>query len=211
VKPTLRTRKPAEELNAEDFVTFPIWKFAMNESMYDETYVKPIKQKSIPLGDLFHVSARFTIASGQSFQGIVEVLTFRVTPEYRFPLVFFGAEMLDLKPPGGPISCSPDFVVKLPALFAENYDKYLKAVSKSFGRSAADVFPIRWKALVPFEGTSTYPSGEFPYPPADGYQIQVMELPEPDKEAIAKWQEQERREREERRKKLKELKELKEK
>jgi hypothetical protein len=44
--PTLKTRKPVDELLAEDFAAFPIWEFATDEEDVpgrDETWVRPVK------------------------------------------------------------------------------------------------------------------------------------------------------------------------
>ena len=79
MKPSLKTRKPVDQLRQIDLETFPVWEFATDEEGdedQDETWVRPVRAKTIP-GDAYSlsVSARFNTRSGVEFKGIVEVST----------------------------------------------------------------------------------------------------------------------------------------
>ena len=169
----------------------------MDESKYDETYVRPVAHRSVPSHSHVHAAAQFKTAYSQTFRGAIEVITAGPTPEFGFPCAFSesGTNVLELKPPGGPIMCAPDVAAKLGGKFEEDYAKYLKSIAEFFGHPATQVFPIQWKALAPFVGTIDYPNGTLPYPPASGYQVQIIQLSDRLKEAIARAKKEMRRKR----------------
>lgn len=75
---TLNTRKPINKITIEDLEQFPIWEFALDEEDedQDETYVRPINSKFIPLGNYsMSVFSYFTTSSGLEFKGVIEVST----------------------------------------------------------------------------------------------------------------------------------------
>ena len=78
-RPTLRTRKPIEQLTAEDLVAFPIWEFATDEEDaegQDETWVRPVDARSVRKGLWsLTVAADFRTASGVAVPGFVGVST----------------------------------------------------------------------------------------------------------------------------------------
>ena len=79
MKPSLKTRKPIDQLRIADLEAFPIWEFATDEEEtegQDETWVRPVKAKRIPV-DAYSLSvfAKFTTPSGVELRGIVGVNT----------------------------------------------------------------------------------------------------------------------------------------
>jgi hypothetical protein len=78
-RPTLRTRKPIDELVALDFVTYPIWQFASDEEGVegqDETWVRPVPGMTVRKGRYsLWVAADFTAAAGTEILGCVSVST----------------------------------------------------------------------------------------------------------------------------------------
>lgn len=79
MKPSLKTRKPIDELRIADVDAFPVWEFATDEEGnedQDETWVRPMRVKQIP-SDAYSllVSANFTAPNGAKYKGIVGVST----------------------------------------------------------------------------------------------------------------------------------------
>jgi hypothetical protein len=79
MKPTLASRKPIDSLTPEDFATFPIWEFAMDEEGVDgqdETWVRPVDARAIPRSAYsLAVGARVTLANGRVVTGLCQVST----------------------------------------------------------------------------------------------------------------------------------------
>jgi hypothetical protein len=86
--PTLKTRKPVDELLAEDFDAFPIWEFATDEEDVpgrDETWVRPVK--TARLRDLSGklIGTYVTLANGarlRAMLGNVDVTNPRSTQHF---------------------------------------------------------------------------------------------------------------------------------
>jgi hypothetical protein len=78
-RPTLSTRKPIDQLTADDLVVFPIWEFATDEEDtegQDETWVRPVDAPAIRTGLWsLSVAADFRTASGLLVPGFVGVTT----------------------------------------------------------------------------------------------------------------------------------------
>jgi hypothetical protein len=76
-RPTRKTRKPIDQLTADDLLTFPIWEFAEEGGEgQDETWVRPIDAFSIRKGLWsLSVAADFRTSSGETIPGIVDVTT----------------------------------------------------------------------------------------------------------------------------------------
>ena len=85
---TLKSRKPGVKLTLADFNQFPIWEYATDEESeegQDETWVRPVGRKHIPVGEYSQlVAASFTAPGGLSFQGFMVVTTagdpFEISP-----------------------------------------------------------------------------------------------------------------------------------
>ena len=140
--PTLRTRKPIDELTALDIETFPIWEFATHEEGaegQDETWVRPLKAKRVPRhGYSFQVAADFTTPSGLELVGIANVTTAgRVQIDTAVILT------------GGRYIFVPDPTQSRP----------WRSLSEAFGLSAAKSAPLSYTLRVPIEGRKGMRSG----------------------------------------------------
>ena len=79
MKPTVSTRKPVDGLLPDDLATFPVWEFATDEEGEpgrDETWVRPVRQMTIPIGRFaLGVGATFISSQGLSFDGVIWIDT----------------------------------------------------------------------------------------------------------------------------------------
>jgi hypothetical protein len=79
MRPTLKTRKPIDQLTVDDFTAFPIWEFAIDEEDVegrDETWVRPVDARTVRKGLWsLSVAALFRTRSGMSIPGFVGVTT----------------------------------------------------------------------------------------------------------------------------------------
>lgn len=77
--PTLKTRKPIDELVAADLDAFPIWEFATDEEDFpdrDETWVRPVDARTVRKGLWsLSVAADFRTAAGSEVPGFAMVTT----------------------------------------------------------------------------------------------------------------------------------------
>ncbi|MBI2726647.1 MAG: hypothetical protein HYX42_10400 [Polaromonas sp.] len=75
---TLSTRKPIDQLSVDDLTVFPIWEFAMDEEDIpgqDETWVRPVAAKAVPLdASSLSVAAEFR-GPRQTFEGFLVLST----------------------------------------------------------------------------------------------------------------------------------------
>jgi hypothetical protein len=73
----MKILKPIDELTPSDLAKFPIWEFATgDEEAGDETYVRPVKAKSVPDDDpyqVYQVACDVITRSGASFTGFAIV------------------------------------------------------------------------------------------------------------------------------------------
>jgi hypothetical protein len=90
--PTLKTRKPIDQLTAKDLDAYPIWEFATDEENIpgrDETWVRPVDARSVRKGMWsLSVAADFKTASGREVPGFVTVTTahgVEITPGVLLP------------------------------------------------------------------------------------------------------------------------------
>jgi hypothetical protein len=86
--PTLRTRKPVDELLSEDFDTFPIWEFATDEEDVPgrgETWVRPVKTTRFPDSSGKLIGTHVTLANGtrvRAMLGNVDLRNARATQHF---------------------------------------------------------------------------------------------------------------------------------
>ncbi|HKW85789.1 MAG TPA: hypothetical protein VJM82_01825 [Nitrospiraceae bacterium] len=75
----LATRKPTDRLTMDDLKAFPMWEFCLDEEdveEQDETWVRPLDAKTVPLGAFsLSVAADFVAANGVQYEGLVDVST----------------------------------------------------------------------------------------------------------------------------------------
>ncbi|WP_116809424.1 hypothetical protein [Steroidobacter cummioxidans] len=78
-QPTLKTRKPIDELTASDLSEFPIWEYASDEEEVegqDETWVRPVDAQVVRKGQWsLTVAAEFRTRTGTTFAGFIGVTT----------------------------------------------------------------------------------------------------------------------------------------
>lgn len=74
-RPTLKTRKPIDQLTASDLSAFPIWEYASDEEDVedqDETWVRPVDAQVVRKGQWSPtVAAEFRTRTGTTFAGFI--------------------------------------------------------------------------------------------------------------------------------------------
>ncbi|MDX2220866.1 MAG: hypothetical protein SF172_17735 [Burkholderiales bacterium] len=126
--PTKDTRKPASDLSPIDMAVFPIWEYVMDETQFDETYVRPVCKARVPNnGELYHLGMELRTTSGVVRPGCVEIFD----GEYRFPMTFLRNELCDLEP-------------RVIAV-----DEWRRQMETVFGLPLDDIFPLQWKLSAP--------------------------------------------------------------
>ncbi|HEY0682483.1 MAG TPA: hypothetical protein VGD45_09140 [Steroidobacter sp.] len=129
-RPTLKTRKPIDELTAADLAAFPIWEFASDEEDdedQDETWVRPVDAQVVRKGQWsLSVAAEFRTRAGTTIPGLIGVTT---------------AEGLDISD-----------AVLLPDgkyIFVDaSTAKTRRETAKALGMSAREVFPLEYTLRV---------------------------------------------------------------
>ncbi|GAA0743283.1 hypothetical protein LRH25_06135 [Ideonella azotifigens] len=147
---TLNTRKPADDLSAEDLAAFPIWEYAYDEEGdpgredQDDTWVRPVDGSE--LGELLDgtsAAARFETASGQPLDGLVEVSS-TIELEFGPGAVFLNGQHLFLP---GPEHLRPI--------------KPRRELAAALGQSLEQVFPLKFTLKVRVAGEAGFRSGVF--------------------------------------------------
>lgn len=133
-KPTLKTRKPIDELVPGDLTAFPIWEFASDEECEpgrDETWVRPVKSRVIERGNhSLSVAADFVTASGRKLVGFMSVST---------------AHLVDID--------LPVLLASGKYIFVKQADpERRKAVALALGMAETEVFPLEFQLRVLLEG-----------------------------------------------------------
>jgi len=147
VAATLKTRKPVHRLTLGDLAKFPVWEYAVDEQDVvgqDETWVRPLKNVSIPKGRYsLTVAADFTTANGRSYQGFVGVTTADADVEIGQGVILDG---------------------RYPHLFVPNPDvvteKTRVDLAAGLGLHASEVFPISYKLRAPVQREKAHRSGQ---------------------------------------------------
>ena len=147
MRPSLKTRKPIDQLTPEDLIAFPIWEFASDEEEdeeQDETWVRPYPAKMMG-PDLYalSVAADFLAPSGQMFTGFVGVTTAG-----------------DLEFGHGMLLHENDHIF-VPSAGYPQAKKERKAVAAALGVKESQVFPLKFTLRVLLQGEVALRHGEF--------------------------------------------------
>lgn len=144
---TLSTRKPIDQLEPEDFSSFPIWEFATDEEEnegQDETWVRPVATQIIePNSYSLAVAARFETVSGLSILGCVDVTT---ANEFEF---------------GHGVLLHNGEYIFVPSSNYSRANQDRKAVASSLQLAESQVFPLKFTLLVNVRGEQLPRKGEF--------------------------------------------------
>ncbi len=144
-RPALTTRKPVDQLTADDLAVFAIWEFAIDEEGaedgQDETWVRPVDSRVVPLDAWsLSVAADFRTSSGASSPGLVGVTT---------------AQGIEL-----------GHAVLLPGgryVFVEAHEPDGRTrTADALNLAEHDVFPLTFTLRVPIEGESELRTGSLP-------------------------------------------------
>jgi hypothetical protein len=149
VKPSLKTRKPIDELRIADVEAFPVWEFATDEEGnegQDETWVRPLWGKQIP-ADAYSLSvlASFTAPTGAKYKGIVGVSTAE------------GFEAVH----AAVLTDSNYVFVPWPGMAGAS--EMARDAARELRSSANDLFPLSYRLAVPVEGEATLREGVYSY------------------------------------------------
>lgn len=146
MKVSLKTRKPVDQLVAGDLSAFPVWEYALDEEDVegrDETWVRPVKTKVVPLGQYsLLVAADLKVASGRTFGGFVVVTTAEGSVEII----------------GGVILRESDYL-PIPSPKQFGFEESKGMLLSRLRLSEPDVFPIAYTLRVPIEGEQVLRSG----------------------------------------------------
>jgi hypothetical protein len=147
MRPSLRTRKPINQLQPEDLAAFPIWEFATDEEgneEQDETWVRPVESKSVgPHLYSLSVAAEFQTASGQAITGFVGVTT---------------AEAFEF---GHGVLLHQGKYIFVPSAEYPHAKKEHKVIALALGMEESQVFPLKFALRVVVQGEATFRRGEF--------------------------------------------------
>ena len=147
MSPSLRTRKPVDQLKPEDLEAFPIWEFAIDEEEseeQDETWVRPVPG-NVVAPDLYSltVAADFRTASGEAISGAVDVTT---AEEFEF---------------GHGVLLHEGKYIFVPSAEFTGAKTERKAVALALGMSVKQVFPLKFTLRALVEGETIFRHGEF--------------------------------------------------
>jgi hypothetical protein len=145
--PSLKTRKPIDQLKPEDLIAFPVWEFASDEEEdeeQDETWVRPhlAKMMGPDLYDL-SVAADFLASSGQTFTGFIGVTT---------------AGDLEF---GHGVLLHENTHIFVPSAEYPQAKKERKAVAAALRVKESQVFPLKFTLRVLLQGEVAPRHGEF--------------------------------------------------
>ena len=149
MRPTLKTRKPIDQLRPIDLKTFPVWEFASDEEDEEgqhETWVRPVRAKQVP-GNAYSLSvaARLTTPTGVEYQGIVGVSTAE------------GFEAVHAA-----ILTEEEYVF-IPWPGMAGASKLARSAAKELGVRATDLFPLAYRLDIPVEGEAAPRDGVYRY------------------------------------------------
>jgi hypothetical protein len=149
---TLRTRKPIDSLSLKDLDAYPIWEFCIDEEGVegqDETWVRPVKAKSIPRNQYsLNVSADLTAANGDGFRGFVGVTTIKGKVEISGGVILNGPK--------------PYLFIPNPEFFL--YKKESQQLAANLGIHRSKLFPISYSLRVLVTGEKIQRTGKLPCP-----------------------------------------------
>jgi len=149
--------KDQSELTWRDFEQFPVWVNCLElEDIGGETMFAPVDPPLfVPVdAGLAFVKAEFRLADGTTFQGIVEVEAYAKSLK-GIALLLDYQEFFSVEPP--PVGKD------IPEWYQRELEMYgHEALCCRLGRSEGQVFPIRFRCPVGFEGEEGVIEGEYP-------------------------------------------------
>jgi hypothetical protein len=153
MRPTLKSRKPVDQLRPVDLKTYPVWEFASDEEGeegQDETWVRPLRTRQIPANAYsLSVSARLRTPSGTEYQGIVSVNTAE------------GFEAVHAA------VLTEDNYVFIPWPGMAGASKFARSAARHLGLKAKGLFPLAYCLAVPVEGEGAVREGVYRYGASD--------------------------------------------
>jgi hypothetical protein len=153
MRPSLKTRKPLDQLRPSDLKTFPVWEFASDEKGeegQDETWVRPRRARQVPANAYsLSVAAVLVAADGAEYEGIVSVNTAE------------GFEAVHAA------VLTEDNYVFIPWPGMDGAAKTARSAAKELGVRARDLFPLAYRLAVPLEGESSLREGVYRYARGD--------------------------------------------
>jgi hypothetical protein len=145
---SIYTRKPIDSLTIEDLENFAIWEFCTDEEEVegqDETWVRPLRGKSIPHGMYsLNVAAEFTTSGGVEFCGFVGVTTLDRKIEISGGVILNGRK--------------PYLFIPNPEFFL--FEKAKKDLAKGLGIKSSELFPIKYTLSLKVDGEKKFRSGD---------------------------------------------------
>ena len=153
MRPSLKTRKPIDQLRPNDLKTFPVWEFASDkegEEGQDETWVRPLRVKQVPANAYsLSVAAVLRAADGAEYEGVISVNTAE------------GFEAVHAA------VLTEDNYVFIPWPGKDDAAKSARSAAKELGVRAKDLFPLAYRLVVPLEGESSLREGVYSYERGD--------------------------------------------
>lgn len=147
MSPSLRTRKPVDQLQSEDLEEFPIWEFATDEEEseeQDETWVRPVRGNVVGLNlYLLTVAANFHTASGEVMSGAVDVTT---ADGFEF---------------GHGVLLHMSQYIFVPSAEFPGGENERMTVALALGMPVKQVFPLKFTLRALVEGETVFRHGEF--------------------------------------------------
>lgn len=150
--PTTRTKKSAANLSPIDMIRFPVWSFLYNEERHDETYVKPVDPSSAfePYCHLI-VLAEFESADSRKFIGTIDAYGEKDSFVYSFPEIFAIKGSIEISP-NPPSDQGPHGL--------RDKQRFESMIEDSFGKPMPQMYPFKWKLLIPEEQQALVAAGE---------------------------------------------------
>lgn len=149
MSPTLKSRKPVDQLKPIDLTTYPVWEFASDEEgeeEQDETWVRPMSTRQIPANAYsLSVSACLRTANGTEYQGVVSVNTAE------------GFEAVHAA------VLTEDAYIFIPWPGMAGAAELARSAATELGLEANDLFPLTYRLAVPVEGEATPREGVYRY------------------------------------------------
>ena len=153
MRPTLKTRKPIDQLRPTDLQAFHVWEFASDEEGedgQDETWVRPLAEKEVPRDAYsLSVAARLTTSTGVEYQGIVGVNTAE------------GYEAIH----AAVLTDSAYVFIPWPSMAGAS--KLARGAAKELGLKAKELFPLTYRLVIPVKGEVEPREGVYRYESSD--------------------------------------------
>jgi hypothetical protein len=148
MKPSLKTRKPIDQLRPADLEAFPVWEFVdeEDEEGQDETWVRPVRAKQVPADSYsLSIAATLTTPKGVEYRGIVGVNTAE------------GFEVVHAA------VLTEDNYVFIPWPGMAGAAKQARNAAKELGVRASELFPLAYRLAIPCAGEGSLREGVYRY------------------------------------------------